>query len=188
MRNARIKYGNSDVTVIALYSLGGALRHIHLEDVAIKSAELAPKAFSWRKYPDQVNLETVRLSLKNELGLRSRRVIGSIRDGWMLTPNGLSWCLATLEPHLAESGANQFRNELSRYKRSEAFAKVTTDMESQVSEQDVNALLRIDEYFSPRNVRERIIALSNAAVVHTELMPLVQMLRVRGQVGLETEL
>ncbi len=94
--NAKRGYNNSDITIIEVYQLGGALRHIHLEDVALKAAELSPKAFSWKKYPEHINMEAVRMALKNELGARNRRIVGSIRDGWMLTPNGLSWYLANV--------------------------------------------------------------------------------------------
>ena len=60
------KLTNGDISVIAVFLLGGALHHIHLEDVAMKAGELSPKAFRWKKYPEQINLEAVRISLKDE--------------------------------------------------------------------------------------------------------------------------
>ena len=45
LRNAT-KYMNSDIAVLAVYQLGGALHLTHLEDVAMKAAELSPKSFS----------------------------------------------------------------------------------------------------------------------------------------------
>ena len=183
--NSKLKYNNSDVTVIALYQLGGALRYIHLEDVALKAAELSPKTFSWKKYPEQVNLETVRLALKNELGAKNRRVFGSIRDGWMLTPKGLSWCLANASSGISQSVTDQMHKEIIRAKKTDAFSKMLANKGEQISDNDLKALLRVDEYFSPRNRRERVVALANSAVIDPQLKPLLTVLKQRGFIELE---
>lgn len=171
------KYTNSDIAVIALYQLGGALRHMHQEDVALKAAQLSPKAFSWKKYPEQINLETVRLALKNELDAKGKRILGSIRDGWMLTPEGLSWCLADSNEKIYQSPVDQIRKEVARVKRTEAFTKIEANRLTELSEYDFKTLLRIDEYFSPRNRIERVAALANAAVIDKELLPVLSALK-----------
>ena len=182
------KYNKSDVTVIALYQLGGALRYIHLEDVALKAAELSPKAFSWKKYPEQINLETVRITLKNELRAKTRRVLGSIRHGWMLTPQGLSWCLENVSGEMSRSPIEQIHKEIARIKKSEAFNKVVSDMVKEITDNDLKALLRIDDYFSPRNRSERILALANATVIDPQLRPALTTLKQRGFIEPEVEL
>jgi len=182
------KYNNSDVTVIAVYQLGGALRYIHLEDVAVKAAELSPKAFSWKKYPDRINLETVRISLKNELGAKMKRVLGSIRHGWMLTPQGLSWCLDNVSAETNQSPIEQIYKEIARMKKSEAFNKVTADKMAEITDDNLKAFLRIDEYFSPRNRSERILAFANAAVIEPQLKPVLTTLKQRGFIEPEVEL
>ena len=183
--NSKLKYNNSDVTVIALYQLGGALRYIHLEDVALKAAELSPKTFSWKKYPEQINLEAVRIALKNELGAKNRRVLGSIRDGWMLTSNGLSWCLANASSGISQSVTDQIHKEITRARKTDAFIKILANKGEQISDNDLKALLRVDEYFSPRNRREHVVALANSAVIDPQLMPLLTVLKQRGFIELE---
>lgn len=183
--NVKQKYNNSDVTVIALYQLGGALRYLHLEDVALKAAELSPKAFSWKKYPEQVNLETVRLALKNELGVKNKRVLGSIRDGWMLTPKGLSWCLDNASSGPNQSTTEQMHKEIARAKKTEAFSKMEANKVEEISDNDLKALLRIDEYFSARNRRERVASFANLAVIDSRLRPLLPTLKQRGFIELE---
>jgi len=185
---ARSKYNNSDVTVIAVYQLGGALRYIHLEDVAVKAAELSPKAFSWKKYPDRINLETVRISLKNELEAKIKRVLGSIRHGWMLTPQGLSWCLENVTTETNQSPIEQIYKEIARIKKSEAFNKVTAGRMAEITDDNLKAVLRIDEYFSPRNRSERILAFANAAVIEPQLKPVLTTLKQRGFIEPEVEL
>ena len=51
------------IVTLAVYLLGGDQKVIDTEDVAVKAYQLAPGRFSWRKYPDQVNLELVRVYL-----------------------------------------------------------------------------------------------------------------------------
>ena len=82
----------TQVVTLAVYLLQGDSKIIDTEDVAIKAAELAPGRFSWKKYPDQVNLELVRVNLSNakkaEYGML---VDGTGRRGWSLTPAGIDW-------------------------------------------------------------------------------------------------
>lgn len=173
-------YTNRDIIIIAVYQLGGALRHIHLEDIAMKAAELAPRRFCWKKYPDQINLESVRITLKNELGLPNRRVLGSIRDGWMLTPDGLSWCLATGSGGDNQTLVDELRREISRAKKTIAFSKSISGRGGDVSAIEMEALLRVNDYFTARDRRERILALANAAVLDSQLRLVLSNLREHG--------
>lgn len=59
---------------------------VHDDEIASRAAE---RRFSWKKHPEQINLELIRVFLsdakKNDL------VIGSGRTGWRLTQRGLKW-------------------------------------------------------------------------------------------------
>lgn len=69
------------------------------EDVAKRVHEIAPGRFSWRKYPDQINLELVRVALSDaRKGGNGSLVTGTGRTGWSLTAAGQRW---------AESGGAQ---------------------------------------------------------------------------------
>jgi hypothetical protein len=186
--NTKTKYNNSDITVIAVFQLGGALRYIHLEDIAVKAAELSPKAFSWKKYPERINLETVRIALKRELEAKARRVYGSIRHGWMLTPRGLLWCLESTGTEANRSPLEQIQKEIARIKKNDNFSKVTAGRSADLADDNLKALLRIDEYFSPRSRSERILAVANAAVIDPQLNPVLNYLRQRGFTDSEVEL
>jgi hypothetical protein len=81
-----------DVIVLALDEAGGRDEPIDTEDVAIKAWQLAPKSFCWRKYESQVDISTVRLTLRHAAESKNgARVGGSMRAGWHLTPAGLRW-------------------------------------------------------------------------------------------------
>lgn len=80
------------VVVLALASLGGGERWVDTEDIAVRARQLAPEAFSWRKYPEQVDLDGVRVALYDAAKERfGHLVTGSVRSGWSLTPAGVEW-------------------------------------------------------------------------------------------------
>ena len=82
----------TEVVTLATYLLGGAQKAIDTEDIAVEAHRLAPGRFSWKKYPDQINLELVRVYLsdakKSDKGVL---LLGSGRTGWRLTQRGLKW-------------------------------------------------------------------------------------------------
>jgi hypothetical protein len=81
-----------EVVTLAVYLKGGAERAVDTEDVAVEANRLAPGRFAWRKYPDQINLELVRVYLSAAKSPdRGEMLIGSGRTGWRLTRHGLQW-------------------------------------------------------------------------------------------------
>ncbi|MCI0356470.1 MAG: hypothetical protein L0099_15755, partial [Acidobacteria bacterium] len=50
---------NIDITVYALYFLGGIEKIVHTEDMANKCYELAPQSFAWTKFPRYPEREKV---------------------------------------------------------------------------------------------------------------------------------
>src|SRR6266436_9656119 len=84
---------NHEVVVLATYLAGGRTSYTDTEDIAVKANEIAPGRFTWRKYKEQINIETVRKRLwdatKAEKG---GYLVGSERDGWLLTETGLRFC------------------------------------------------------------------------------------------------
>lgn len=81
----------AEVVTLAVYRLGGAQRAIDTEDVAVEAHRIAPGRFSWKKYPDQINLELIRVFLSDAKKDNNQLVIGSGRTGWRLTQRGLQW-------------------------------------------------------------------------------------------------
>jgi hypothetical protein len=81
-----------ELAALALYTLGGGSRVVDTEDVAFKLNELAPGRFSWRKYPDQINLELVRVALSDARKPESGSLVaGKGKRGWSLTAAGQRW-------------------------------------------------------------------------------------------------
>jgi hypothetical protein len=83
-----------EVVTLAVHLLGGAQRAIDTEDVAVQAHRLAPSRFSWKKYPEQINLELIRVYL-SDAKMKGELVLGSGRTGWRLTQKGLKWAEQT---------------------------------------------------------------------------------------------
>ncbi len=80
------------VVVLALAELGGAGRWVDTEDIAVRANQLAPGAFTWRKYPEQIDLDGVRVALHDAAKDRYGHLVeGSVRSGWSLTLAGVEW-------------------------------------------------------------------------------------------------
>lgn len=87
-----------EVSVWAVYLLGGATRSIDTEDAAVKCHEIAGRLFSWQKHRGQINLELVRVSLSDAKKAKNGGLLsGSGREGWRLSSRGLDWIRAREE-------------------------------------------------------------------------------------------
>jgi hypothetical protein len=106
-----------EVVVLALADLGGARQWVDTEDIAVRANQLAPGAFSWRKYPDQIDLDGVRVALYDAAKPKYGPLVeGSVRSGWSLTPAGIRW-VAQHRPVLHErlrEGRSPRRRDESR--------------------------------------------------------------------------
>jgi hypothetical protein len=82
----------TELVTWAVYQLGGDQRHIDTEDVAVQVFQFTPKRFGWRKYPEQINLELVRVYLSDAKKAEHGELLsGSGKTGWRLTRKGLEW-------------------------------------------------------------------------------------------------
>lgn len=105
---------NSEVVTWAVSLLGGDQRRIDTEDVAVKAFQLARERFSWRKYPEQINLELVRVYLSDAKKPEHGELLtGSGRTGWSLTRKGLAW-INSARSRLQELGTSEPKRGASR--------------------------------------------------------------------------
>lgn len=161
--------------LLALYDLGGDHRAVDTEDVAMRAAQVAPKAFRWKRYPEQVNLEAVRLSLKHNKEQIPALVSGGIRDGWQLTQEGVKACVTLRgRPTVAKS-----EEEAEWIRQSNVFTTWRKNGEDAVTRTALLELLRVNDYFPEAKRRQRVVAFVNAAVNDPELEAFVAVLQHR---------
>jgi hypothetical protein len=152
---------------LALYSLGGTAERVDTEDVAKRANELAPGRLAWRKYPDQINLELVRVYLSDAKKAANKAyVIGSGREGWMLTLRGKGRAAqlgsGSSLPGFATPRANTAAAQRERAERAwvlghPALEIIRVSGANALPPRELESLFRVDEYILGA-VRERRIA------------------------------
>lgn len=174
---------NIDVVVLATYVAGGALRKIDTEDIAIKCHEIAPGRFSWRKYPQQINIELIRIRLSGakKEGLLS----GSQSGGWMLTAKGAEYVErelhglargASSRTSISSADRSWAAGERKRLLSTSAFKKYGAGKEDAITAIDVGEFFRIDAYIDGEVRQRKIDRILNAFRNDEKLGPAVQFL------------
>jgi hypothetical protein len=152
------KASQIELVTVAVYLLGGATAAIDTEDVAVKVNELAPGRFAWRKYPDQINLELIRVYLSAAKS-RDKYISGSGRTGWTLTARGLAWAESAApglvgrdltrrreERQAGSIDENRWRRERNRITRTDAWLRWTEGQGDAISSREAAEVFRIDSY------------------------------------------
>lgn len=155
-----------EAVTLALYALGGAGAAADTEDIAVRVARLAPGMFAWRKYPDLIDKELVRVAL-SDARLKKHWVIGSHhRGGWLLTPSGQEFArsqdaqLSVGAREVRRSGREerQVERERVRLLTSPAFTRTReVDGPGEITSDEADAFFRINVYVEGQ-ARERKIA------------------------------
>jgi len=145
-----IRPPNRELVVYALEQVGGGIRRVHTEDVALKCHELFPDSFSWTRHPALPDKDIVRVALtdarKEQSGVlvegRSGQTRGKtaktqrepVPDGWILTEAGLAF-LRKHGPSIAAFAKSDDRKDhrqavlkqLRRIKEHRLFAEYRSD-------------------------------------------------------------
>ena len=148
---------NHEVVVLATYLAGGRTSYTDTEDIAVKANEIAPGRFTWRKYKEQINIETVRKRLwdatKPEKG---GYLVGSERDGWLLTQTGFKFCKKHLRLLKVGDGTTSTRRsqreqtwisrERARMLAEAAYQKFATGQTKSITPVEAERFFRVDDY------------------------------------------
>lgn len=172
---------NPQLVAVVVYLLGGDVRHVDTEDVAVRTSELVPGRFVWRKYEDQIDLDRIRRTL-----IRSRQpeygslLTGDVGRGWLLTPVGLDFAKRNLEriPSEAVRPARPPRHE-RRWKRTEegrimiceAVTKARQGKTEMITTREAEAVFRLNDYVTGQDRKDKITKYLNAFADDEELGP-----------------
>jgi len=155
---------NQDIVVLAAYAVGGDAHYVDTEDVAIEASKLAPGRFNWRKYKDQVNIDTVRKRLW-DAAKKDGLLVGSEKQGWLLTEAGIAFAEANAERsqigdlgRVRQSQREQTWTTRERIRmRSEvAFQKWEQGRAKEITAVEAERLFRIDDYVIGKARKARI--------------------------------
>jgi hypothetical protein len=181
----KTELSNLQIVVVAVARLSGKTQSIHTEDVAVEAYKLAPGHFAWRKYPNHIDLESVRRTLTNAALKSSPLVVGSVRRGWMLSKYGIQWIekntqnLPALSGYRRGSVSDAIEIEKIRLRETRAWQKFKSGLTDQIKLNDLFEFARVNEYFSDAKRRERFNIVASAVDGDPELAQLWQLLQQR---------
>ena len=179
-----MKLTRPEAVTLAVFVIGGADSPVDTEDVAVHVAEIAPGMFSWRKYPDFIDKEIVRVAL-SDARLKKHWVVGSHdKGGWLLTPTGQEWARDNekalnefTDLSFSDRDSRQLMRERSRLLISEAFEQVSAGAHiSEISPDAADAFFRINVYVDGQARERKITRIENLFGNDPELGQTVQVL------------
>jgi hypothetical protein len=170
---------NSEIVVIAAFRAGAAGVHADTEDIAVKANETTPGRFNWKKYPEQINIDTVRKRLWD--ARKRGYLIGSERDGWLLTETGTTFARQYRRSFGAEKTTRLSLNE-RKWRRLEkvrllataAHKKFASGEMPSITVREAQGFFRIDTYVSKSAIENKILRILNAFSEDREIGPTVK--------------
>ena len=184
---------NHQIVAIAVYLVGGDSQRVDTEDIAIKASEIAPGRFTWRKYPQQINIETVRKRLwdacKPEKG---GYISGSEREGWLLTEAGVAFARKGVndvpgsKKRVSLKERTWLTSERERLLSTDAFLKHRQRDGATITKRDAESFFRIDNYVNGEARERKLLRILNAFDDDSELGPTVRSLAAIVRGGQET--
>ena len=170
---------NYQIVTIVVALLGGDSEHVDKEDVAIKAYELAANKFSWRKYPDRIDLNAVRDALNDAKKVKNGNlIVGSNIRGWMLSRNGLKWFLSLSRldefkeynfDKLMEKIIGLLNKEVERLMATQAYNLFISNRRDEIIEKEFLEFTRINKYFKIKAKERRFTIVENAIINHPDL-------------------
>jgi len=174
----KVRFSKRELAVVAVFLLGGDKKFVDTEDVAVQASKIAPRAFAWRKYPDQINLELLRAVLSDAKKKQFGALLhGTGTRGWRLSDAGVIWArgkgqalLSKGQPDIApwagSSDARRSDKELQRVRASAAWAQWSAG--GTVDPDAAKLLLRIDDYATPEMRDQKVARLRSAIMADEE--------------------
>ena len=180
------KFTNHQLVVVAAYLIGAQSTSADTEDIAVKANELAPGRFSWRKYKEQINIDTVRKRLwdatKPEKG---SYLIGTEKTGWRLTKAGFDFArkhirsgplVQPMKARASQAERTAQNREIKRMLGEDAFQKISERRESTITKSDAERFFRLDDYVTGRARLAKIERFRIMASANKELLRAIEIL------------
>lgn len=177
---------NHEIVVVAAYMAGADATAADTEDIAVQANKLAPGRFSWRKYKEQINIDTVRKRLwdatKQEKGAY---LIGSEKAGWRLTKAGFDFAQGQItsggadQPARARASQSEKANQLRELKRmigEEAYQKLQDGRPAEITKSELERFFRIDDYVTGKARTAKLERFRILADGHDELLTAINSL------------
>jgi hypothetical protein len=152
----QLNLANHEIVVLAAYLAGAWYKYVDTEDIAVRANELAPGRFTWRKYKQQINIDTVRKRLWDATKEKQGPyLIGSERGGWLVTELGCQFAEANLtkldwldlsRTRLSRNEETWLGRERIRMLAETAYRKFHTGDLEEITAVEAERFFRVDDY------------------------------------------
>lgn len=165
--NEQYEFSNPELATLAVYNLGGTIDPVDLEDVALELYQYAPKKFSWRKYPERIDLRIVQYSINDAIKKDIGYLKGNSRYGYMVTEIGLSWVTNVSSEEIVIrtsrkfSTSDIFTKEIDRMKRTVAYQKYASKKANDITIRDFQEFTRTNDYFPSHLILQKFLRIKN---------------------------
>jgi hypothetical protein len=178
----------TQLVALAMYGLGGGGTVVDTEDVAMRAHEIAPGRFAWRKFPDQINLELVRVALNDARKRENGALVtGTGKSGWSLTAVGQRWAEVNAprllgrdltKPRAERSAGSiderRWQRERTRMLTTEAWRQWSQVGGAELTREAVLDLFRIDRYVVGRARELKVNRMREMFRDDAELAPFIE--------------
>jgi len=178
---------NPQVVTLAIYLAGADTQTVDTEHIAVHAHRLAPGRYRWKYYPEQIDIEKVAESLRDAQKARYGHMVQGARGlGWMLTRAGLDFARTHIEhtgkPDLTRAREERWvKPERLRLLASSAYAHMQSGVPEAITNEEIDAFFRIDDYVSGPARSRKIERLLNQFGDDPELGPIIRALAARLQ-------
>ena len=172
MHKSDSKLSNMHIVTLSVSKLGGATKAVDVEDIAIEAYDISPDKFSWRKYPERIDLRVVQYALKDASSEKKGTPLlqGSVKHGYLLTKVGMEWIESNKNTDFGEtrgvarkqSVVDKLSLEKARLLISTALVKFEAGNFEDIKVTDFQEFARVNDYF-PEHIRQkRYVVIDNA--------------------------
>ena len=182
----KIKFANHELVTLALFLRGGGTKAVDIEEIAVTANKLAPGRFTWKHYPEQINIKNVDAFLWDARKAKNGSYVASAkRDEWILTTEGLRFA----REHVSElKGAdlsrkalsakerNWMRRERERMVASAAYNRFAAGNGDNISAQEAEAFFRVDAYVTGQARAAKLLRARSMFGEDPDLGPLIELL------------
>ena len=156
---------NHEIITLAAFFLGADEKAIDSEDIAIKAFELASDRFSWKKYPENIDIFAVRSALSDARKKKNGcLLLGKDESGWRLSADGLKRARELVgafsshiagPPRISKEKKRQVSIERARLLSDPAFTKLTSGDHEGLTKTEAERIFRLNEYIDgPRRIEK----------------------------------
>ena len=170
---------NVEIILLAVSDLGGEVKAIDIEDIAIQAYKYAPEKFSWRKYKDNIDIRVVVYAIKDASTPKKGPPLltGSYKHGFMLSSDGKQWVnefkgsteLIPDSAYRSKSTTEKIILEQNRLLASSAYRKFIEGQQDNITDVDVQDFTRVNEYFPLHARKRRYVLIDNAVKDNPDL-------------------